>query len=195
MATFLDIGLVSHFQVVFTVLLVFTIVYAILEKSKMLGDNKGLHALIALSISMMMLFVPGVTQVVGIMAPWFILMFLAIIFFLILLLAFGTKMETITGWSSDWVTGHWVLLIIGIIIFLGAIGSVYGGSLLPYTNDQTSESINTSTMGSDTGTNTGDFNSNVGRVIFHPKTLGMILLLIIGSLAIKLMTGTPIISK
>ena len=57
MATFLDIGLAQHFSVVFTILLVFVIVFAVLEKSKILGGNKGLHSLIALSLAMLMLFV------------------------------------------------------------------------------------------------------------------------------------------
>ena len=63
MATFLDIGLAQHFSVIFPVLFVFVIVFALLEKSKILGDNKGLHSLIALCLAIMLLFVPGLAKV------------------------------------------------------------------------------------------------------------------------------------
>jgi hypothetical protein len=189
MATFLDIGLVQHFGVVFPVLLVFVIVFAILEKSKMLGENKGLHALVALSVAMMMLFVPGVVQVVAIMAPWFVLLFLFVFFSLFLLMAFGVKWERIVEYATkDWETPHWFLLIIGIVIFIGAIASVYGGALLPYSGE-TGTTMNASTDSTGTTTDTGNFNENVGRVIFHPKTIGMVFLLMVGSLTIRLLAA------
>ncbi|MBU2561828.1 MAG: hypothetical protein KKD17_06020 [Nanoarchaeota archaeon] len=194
MATFLDIGLAQHFSVIFPVLLVFVIVFALLEKSKILGENKGLHSLIALCIAMMLLFVPGVIQVIGYMAPWFVLIFLLVFFFFLLLLAFGTPWDKIVGVAGSWGTPHWFLLVIGLIIFIGALGHVYGQAMLPYSTEETagSESVNVTQEGVEgTSTDTGDFNSNVGRVIFHPKTLGMVLLLMIGSLAIKLLASAP----
>ncbi|MBW2971813.1 hypothetical protein KY359_02140, partial [Candidatus Woesearchaeota archaeon] len=132
MATFLDIGLAQHFSVIFPVLLVFVIVFALLEKSKALGENKGLHSLIALCIAIMMLFVPGVIKVIGYMAPWFVLIFLLVFFFFLLLLAFGTPWDKIVGVAGSWGTPHWFLLVIGLIIFVGALGHVYGQSMLPY---------------------------------------------------------------
>ncbi len=193
MATFLDIGLAQHFNVIFPVLLVFVIIFALLEKSKIFGDNKGLHSLIALCIAMMMLFVPGVIQVIGIMAPWFVLIFLLVIFFFLLLLAFGTKMDAITKVASSWGTPHWFLLVIGLVIFIGALGTVYGGSMLPYSNEARGDTTNFTATGDapDLTTDTGDFNSNVGRVIFHPKTIGMVFLLMVGSLAIRLLASAP----
>ena len=189
MATFLDIGLAQHFSVIFPMLLVFVIIFALLEKSKMLGDNKGLHSLIAFSIAMMMLFVPGVTQVISIMAPWFVLIFLLVIFFVMIMLAIGMKWEVFAGYMSGWETPHWFLLIIALIIFIGALGSVYGSSMLPYSG--ANAQVNTSAGGT-TGmtTDTGDFNSNVGRVIFHPKTIGLVFLLLVGSLTIRLLSKT-----
>jgi hypothetical protein len=192
MATFLDIGLIEHFAVIFPVLLVFVILFAMLEKSKILGENKGLHALISLCVAIMMLFVPGLPTVIGIIAPWFVVLFLLVTFFLMLLLAFGTKWESIVSVASDWQTPHWFLLIISLIIFVGALGIVYGESLLPYSEEATGQNITVTEEGVVEGatTDTGDFNRNVGRVLFHPKTLGLVIVLIIGSLTIKLLAGT-----
>ncbi len=188
MATFLDIGLVEHFSVIFPVLLVFVVVFAMLQKSKILGDNKGLASLVALSLAIMMLFVPGVVKVFAIMAPWFVLVMLLILFFMIVLLFFGTKMEAIAEVASSWGTIHWFLLVISLVIFMGALGSVYGGAMLPYSEDgKQVETFNATGEGG--STDTGDFNANVGRVIFHPKTLGMVFLLLVASLAIRLLAG------
>jgi hypothetical protein len=189
MATFLDIGLVQHFSVIFPVLLVFVIVFALLQKSKLIGDNKGLHSLAALCIAVMMLFAPGVVQVINVMAPWFVLIFLLIIFFMMLLLSLGTSWESITARVTVWNTEHWFLLIIGLIIFTGALASVYGGALLPYSVEENG-TVTAAPMNG-TSTDTGDFNANVGRVIFHPKTLGMVFLLMVGSLTIRLLTKSP----
>jgi hypothetical protein len=191
MATFLDIGLAQHFSVIFPVLLVFVIIFALLEKSKMLGENKGLHSLIALAIALMMLFVPGVTQVVSIMAPWFVLIFLLIIFFVLIMLAIGMKWEVFAGYMSRWETPHWFLLVIALVIFVGALGSVYGGSMLPYSGGATQMNVSTEGVGEGLTTDTGDFNKNVGRVIFHPKTIGLVFLLLIGALTIKLLAKAP----
>jgi hypothetical protein len=198
MATFLDIGLAQHFSVVFTVLLVFVLIFAVLEKTKMFGEKKGIHSLIALCIALMMLFVPGIIQVVAIMAPWFVLIFLLIIFFYMLLLAFGVSWDKIMGYTmKEWDTPHWFLLIIGLVIFIGALGAVYGGAMLPYSQDKaaaaSSEGVSSASSAASaeqgTTTDTGDFNQNVGRVIFHPKTLGIVFLLMVGSLAIRLLAG------
>lgn len=186
MATFLDIGLAEHFIIIFPILLVFVIVFALLEKSKLLGENKGLHSLIALSIAIMMIFVPGLIQVVVIMAPWFVVLFLLVTFFLMLLMAFGTNWDAISGVANMWQVPHWFLLIISLIIFIGALAQVYGGAMLPFSEEGADIAP---VGGEEITTDTGDFNQNVGRVIFHPKTIGMVFVLMVGALTIKLLAG------
>ena len=47
MATFLDVGLFSYFNVIFPVLLIFALVFALLQKTKILGTNITINAIIA----------------------------------------------------------------------------------------------------------------------------------------------------
>ncbi len=192
MATFLDLGLLEHFGVIFPLILVFVIVFALLEKSKLLGDNKGIHSLVALSIAIMMLFVPGVVKVFAIMAPWFVLIMMLILFFMITLIFLGVKTEKIVAYvSGDWYALHWFLLAIALIIFIGALASVYGGSMLPYSGGETGNMSAAAGGTTGVGTDTGDFNANVGRVIFHPKTIGLVFILLLGSLTIRLLAAKP----
>jgi hypothetical protein len=92
---------------------------------------------------------------------------------------------------SRWETPHWFLLVIALVIFVGALGSVYGGSMLPYSGGATQMNVSTEGVGEGLTTDTGDFNKNVGRVIFHPKTIGLVFLLLIGALTIKLLAKAP----
>ena len=56
MATFLDIGLIENFGVIFVILLVFLILFGLLEYMKAFGEGRrGLHALIALVVALLFL--------------------------------------------------------------------------------------------------------------------------------------------
>lgn len=199
MATFLDIGLTSYFGSIFVMLFVFVLLFAILQKSSILGKNKGLHGIMAFCISVMTLFVPGVVTIIGVMTPWFVLLFILFAIFMVILNFMGVSESKITSYMShDWQVVHWFLFVIALIVFIGAIGTVYGGSLLPYSGAnaenaslQLSDGSMKNADGGLTGqtTNTGDFNQNVGRVIFHPKTIGLVFVLIVASLTIRLLCG------
>lgn len=191
MATFLDIGLAQHFSVIFPVLLVFVLVFAILEKTQIFGDKKGLHSIIALCLAVMMLFIPGVVQVVSMMAPWVVVLLLFIVFLMVLFMAMGVKWDQVVKYASgEFEVAHWFLLILMIIIFIGSIGSVYGNSMLPFSGGKVAAG-NITQMNEDGtySTDTGEFNQNVGSVIFHPKVLGLLFVLMVGALAIKLLSG------
>ena len=41
------------------------------------------------------------------------------------------------------------------------------------------------------GVGTGDFQTNLGATIFHPKVLGMVVILLIASFAIRMLAGKP----
>jgi hypothetical protein len=76
------------------------------------------------------------------------------------------------------------------------VSSVYGGVLLPYSeedgvpvNRTVSEDANLAEIEEGLSTDTGEFSSNVNRVIFHPKVLGLLFVLMIGAIAIKMLTG------
>ena len=148
MATFLDIGLVNHFSSVFVLLFIFVLIFVTLQKSKLLGDNKGLHGILAICVAVMTLFVPGVVKVVGVMTPWFVLLFVLFALFLVVLNFMGVSEGAIVGYmSKDWQVVHWFLLVIALVVFIGAIGTVYGGSLLPYSGAETTNtSENTSKL-------------------------------------------------
>lgn len=183
MATLLDVGLLGHFAPIFTFLLVYVLAYAFLTKTALLGDNKGVYAIVALVLAALTLFFPPVVALITIMAPWFVFVMVTIFLILLLFMAFGVKADTITNIFTKDKLVLWVIVGFGIAIFLFGLSQVFGDVLAG--GGGGGAVTEEGTEGS------GDFNEDVTRTIFHPKVMGVIFLLIIAALAIKLLSMTP----
>ncbi|MEK6849133.1 MAG: hypothetical protein AABY01_01035, partial [Nanoarchaeota archaeon] len=84
MATPLDLGLLANVGVIFPFLLVLVFSYAILSKIQIFGkDQNGLNAFISFVLAVITLFSPIATKTIAVMAPWFVLLFIFMIFLLI----------------------------------------------------------------------------------------------------------------
>ena len=79
----LDIGIMNYFSIIFPVLIVFVIVFAILEKTKILGENKIFNAVLAIGFAFLVMLSKEIIAIISFGAPWFVLLFV----FLVLLLA------------------------------------------------------------------------------------------------------------
>lgn len=189
MATFLDaIGTLQEFSIIFTFILILVVVYALLQYTKMLGDNKAIHAIIALAIAFLFLFSQTASEIIKIMVPWFVILFSGILFILMGIKMFGaTKEADLDLWSliSQHESTRWWILAISLIIILGAITTVYsekgrifgeGGAAEPGASE--SKYGEAGTVGT-----TGFWGT-----ITHPKVLGLAAILLIASYAVRYMT-------
>tara|TARA_Y100000310_G_scaffold302882_1_gene340701 strand:- start:3165 stop:3683 length:519 start_codon:yes stop_codon:yes gene_type:complete len=80
-----DISAIAFFAPIAGFLLVFIVIYAILARAKILGDDKiWLNLFVALFIASIFVSVVGVRQLVQTIVPWFAVLFISL--FLILLL-------------------------------------------------------------------------------------------------------------
>ena len=82
MAAF-DVGLLENFVVIFPFLLVWVIVFGVLSSTKTFGDNKGIHAIIGLSLAFLFILSKNAVAAVNMASPWFVLLFLFIYFFFV----------------------------------------------------------------------------------------------------------------
>ena len=73
MATIFDLALLEEFSAVFTIILVYVIIYGVLEVGGFL-KNKGLNAIIALAIALLVALSSTFTTVLTQMTPWFVIM-------------------------------------------------------------------------------------------------------------------------
>lgn len=187
MATFIDLFLLERFSIIFTFLLVFAVMYAVLEFAKVLGDNKGIHAIIALAVSVLMLISKSALEVVNFTIPWFVILFIMSVFGIIGYKLFAGSDADMGAMLKDSPGFRNLVLIIVLVIFLFGIGRVFGQNVGPYlAQENTTQSVDADGIPS---TSTGDFSENLTATLFHPKVLGMILILLVATVTIALLAG------
>lgn len=184
MATFLDLMLLERFAVIFSMLLVFVFVLGALRSTKALGNNAGIHALIAIILAIFVLFFPNIGKFIATVAPWFVVMFIFIVFVLVAVKLFGvTDVDIANVMRSKRAITTWIILL-SVAIVLIAGSNVWGGQFLAYTATN-----NTTYISGNASTATGSVPTNVGATIFHPKVLGLMVVLLIAVFAVILLAG------
>lgn len=177
MATFLDASLLTLLAPVFALIFVFLIVYVVLQGSKMLGDNKGIHALLALTVAFFVALSPQITRVIIFMSPWFVVMIVFIVFlFVIGKFAGFTEDNMMATFGGRQGAFWWIVFFAGLILTF-SFSNVFGQQLLEGP-DGTVKEVNATKS---------PFASNVSQTIFHPKVLGLLLILLIASFTVRLM--------
>ena len=81
MATILDAGLFSFMVPFFIFLFTFVVLYALLSKTKILGENQTMLNLIAsICISVVAVFTGSMTGVISAIAPWIVFLIIVLVF-------------------------------------------------------------------------------------------------------------------
>jgi len=181
----LDIGLIEAFSIIFPFLLVFAIVFALLKKFKILGEGSTIPAITAIVIAFIVILSKDVVQIINFIAPWFVLLFIFILLLLMVYKIFGATDENLAVFIKEHTLTQWVIVMIGVIIIVAGIANVFGQRLTPLTQD--GNDGNVSYIGAGT-TESDEFEETVGRTIFHPKIVGLILVFLIAAFAIGLLT-------
>jgi|SRR3989338_109711 len=188
MATFLDaVGTLEEFSVIFIFILVLVVVYGLLQYTKLLGENKAIHAIIALAISFLFLFSQTAGEIIKIIVPWFVILFSGILFLLVGIKMFGaTKEADIDFWSlvSQHETTKWWILSLTLIIVIGAIATVYSEKGRVFGEGGEIESAGEGRVG-EVGTK-GE--TGFWGTISHPKVLGLVAILFIASFVVRYMS-------
>ncbi len=114
MQNLIDIGLVD---VLLPFLLIFTIMYAILTKSEILGKKKNFNIAVAFVIALLVIVEGHVVQIMTSAIPNISIVVVAVVMFLIMVGLLGGKASWVGGSVSGWVTiisGAIVLYIFGV---------------------------------------------------------------------------------
>ena len=180
-------GLLKEFSIIFGWLFVFVLSYALLEVTKVLGENKGLHAVLAVCFATLFAFSERATNIVLGSAPWFVVFMVLVMFLLIgVRFAFGDKgdellLETLGRRKAGW----WILLPVVAIVGI-LIAFQIGPEMLPGGGGtETTESGGTSTA-------TSSFSQNIVNTLYHPKIIGMAAILMIAVFAIFTICTVPV---
>lgn len=200
MASILDVGLSNFFIPIFVFLLVFVGLYALLEKTKILGDNKGIHAIVAFVIALIVTISKPITNFLIFVIPWFFILILILLVFIFIGKMFG-KTDKDVQWAFTYGTKSpvvtWVVICCAIIIVVGFTN--LGGQELLEQNPEYQPGSNATMNPAGTGssgvisdenldTATPEYEKNALATLIHPKVLGMIVLIIVGLASILLLT-------
>lgn len=178
-ASIIDLSIMQGMSAIFLIIMVFIMIYALLQKTKVLGGNSALDATIAIAVSFMMIISGTVMEIISNMTPILVLCLFLVVFFLMATKFVGIEESSIVAMLGGQ-NAAWWFIIVGILIFLGAAGQVVGPLLAG--GEGTADSIQPSETG-DVGT--GDYQQDLRNTLFHPTFLGMIVLLLIGSFTIR----------
>lgn len=163
MATFLDVTGLQYFSSIFVFLFVWLVVYAVLLWTKVLGDNKVVHALIGLLLAIFVLISPVATSVVADVAP-----FVAVVFLFIVLISVATTMLGANIEAFPALKGILLVFIILTIIVAAGVKLREQASVPSSTQTDLSKTVN---------------------LIFHPTFLGTILVFAIAVFTIALLAS------
>ena len=169
MAAALDLTSFSYFAPAFVFLFIWIVLYALLTKVKLFGEKEAVNVCISFLAALMFLIVPEAVSVVAVAVPWIFLLAILILLMVMLFIFLGAKESAVTKVVTENPASLTIIFTLLGIIFLVALTNVFGPFLL-------------------TGEGTG-FWEVTKRVLFHPRTLGLIFLLVIASYAIRFITA------
>lgn len=92
-------------------LFVFTLVYALLAKTKILGDNKALHFILSIAVAVIFILSPMATKFTALTIPW-LAIFMFMVFFILLVITF------VRGKIDDIVQSPLIAIIVSVIILI-----------------------------------------------------------------------------
>ncbi|MBS3107704.1 hypothetical protein J4468_02205 [Candidatus Woesearchaeota archaeon] len=173
MATVLDVGLLKFFSPIITFVFIFGLMYGVMQKTKILGGNKGLDGIAAVTIALLFIIMPGASKLVEVATPWFILLLMFVVIAMLFFLMLGVKPDIISEFAQE-STNVWLIMIMLFIIGGIAITQVFG------------EDIRNLTSPDDSGNQT--FGSTIGKILFDPRVLGAFLILAIAAQAVRLIS-------
>lgn len=183
MATFLQIGLLKYFSIIFPALLIFFVVFAVLEKTKILGEGKtAVNAIVGIAIAFILILSKDIVAIINYMIPWFVIVFIFLILLLVVFKIMGATDQTIADLLANNKTVQWILVGIGVIILIASIAHVYGERLAPVAEGEVAEGAAIEDV------EEGTFKQSVLKVLFNPLILGVLFVLVLAIFAIGLLT-------
>jgi hypothetical protein len=168
MASILSANLFQFVMPIFIFLFIFVIFYALLSKIKLFGENPSLNSLIAFSLAVLFVVIPEARKFIELATPWFIVLIVAGLFFVMIFMILGVDSKFIEEVAKENALVLGIIVGLSILIILFAMSQVFGPGLLDASAAE----------------QTGAF-ASVRKMLFSPKILGFLILLIIAAEVVR----------
>ena len=125
-----DVSWLAYYMPVFGFLFVFTVIYAVLSKTEILGGKALTNLIVSFTFGIIFItFAPGVAYVQTIV-PWFVILMLSLFF---LMMIVGFSQEDMSKFMKPSLA--WAFIGLLVIIFLWSAIVVFNPFLQPYINN------------------------------------------------------------
>lgn len=122
-----DVSWLAYYMPLFGFLFVFTVMYALLAKTKILGEAMGTNLIVSFIFAIIFIsFAPGVRYVQTVL-PWFVVLIISLFFFLLIV---GFSQKEMDKFMKPWIA--WVFIGLLAVIFLWSAIVVFNPFLQPY---------------------------------------------------------------
>ena len=159
-----DVSAFVYFLPILAFLIVFAIMLAVLNKTKLLGENIYVQLFFSFVIATIFVTATSVRQLVLNVLPWFAVLIIAL-FLLMVLIGFIGKTDFTVGKGAGW-----VFVILLIIIFLVSGIKVFSGTIGPYIPGSPTAGTGDPTL------------TNFFGWLYSPQVAGAFLLIIVAAL-------------
>ncbi|MEA3329149.1 MAG: hypothetical protein U9Q06_00205 [Nanoarchaeota archaeon] len=123
----LDISWLNFYMPIFGFLFVFVVMFAILLKTKVLGDNVFTNSFISFIFAVIFItFAPGVDFITMVL-PWFVILIVSLLLVLIIV---GFSQENMETFMKPWL--GWAVIVLLMVIFLVSAIVVFNPVIGPY---------------------------------------------------------------
>jgi hypothetical protein len=130
----LDVSWLNFYMPVFGFFFVFVVMFAILLKTKILGDNAFTNSFVSFIFAIIFItFSPGIDLFATIL-PWFVIL-VVVLFFVLIIIGFSQK--EMDSFMKPWL--GWVFIIALMVVFLISAVVVFNPVLQPYFPGQPAE--------------------------------------------------------
>ncbi len=184
----LDLGILNYFSVIFPALLVFVLVYAVLEKTKLLGESKSVHALTAIVVAFIVMLSRDILEIINFGAPWFIMVFVFGVLLVLLYKFMGASDADLSSLIRTDRPLQWFIFAIGIVIVITSISHVFGQRLLEDEADGENITISEARERAKESADGTDYGSELHNTFFNSKVLGLIFIFLVAVFTIALIT-------
>lgn len=178
MATVLDVSLLAFLVPFFVFIFIFVVMYAILDKTQIFGnENKALSLIAAVSVAAISIFIGNLTKLISATIPWIVFIAIVLLFIFMIFKFYDSSEEF---WSI--VLGEEVVFILILLIVFVGVSQIFESTVSPYKTVKTADGQ--TKIISEAGEATTPM-KEATKTLVHPRVLGALFMLIIAAISIR----------
>lgn len=123
----IDLSGFLYFMPLFSFLFIFVVVFSILTKTKILGENKFVNLLISFVLAIIFSTNVGTREYIETITPW-VVVFVICLFFILLII--GMSQKKVDDFMKPGFV--WIFILILIVMFLIAANNIFSSVMNPF---------------------------------------------------------------